>query len=207
MRIEDDDEDDSIADELDVDVRLFTFVKLGGELVLLEQLRHAARRGDVARGEGGEAGRVDVVDVAGRRDELTVLVDDEDDLGVRVTNQTVHDRLDLIELLLVHHHLGIDHPNPPRGMLARRRPTTLWVPAKVSSDVTFDVPVLLSDTGGSFRFYPMELAPDKCADQKGVASSPPCPSSARSAPPPLAAVQAFSSFSSAPGSGAVWRSG
>ena len=35
---------------------------------------------------------VDVVDVAARRDELTVLVDDEDDLGVRVANQAVDDR-------------------------------------------------------------------------------------------------------------------
>ena len=36
--------------------------------------------------------RVDVVDVAARGDELAVLVDDEDDLGVRVLDQAVHDR-------------------------------------------------------------------------------------------------------------------
>jgi hypothetical protein len=64
---------------------------------------------DVAGRQRGEAGRVDVVDVAGCRDELAVLVDDEDDLGVRIPNQAVDHHLDLIELLLVHHHLRVDH--------------------------------------------------------------------------------------------------
>jgi hypothetical protein len=91
-RVEDDDEDDPVADELDVDVRLLALVKLSRELVLLEELGHAARRGDVAGGERGQARRVDVVDVAARGDELPVLVDDEDDLGVRVANQAIHDR-------------------------------------------------------------------------------------------------------------------
>ena len=92
LRVEDDDEDDAVADELDVDVRLLALVELGGELVLLEELRHAARRGDVAGGERRERRRVEVVDVAARGDELTVLVDDEDDLGVRVLDEAVHDR-------------------------------------------------------------------------------------------------------------------
>ena len=108
-RVEDHDQDDAIADELDVDVGLLALVELSRELVLLEELRHAARRGDVAGGERGQARRVHVVDIAGGRDQLPVLVDDEDDLGVRVPNQAVDDRLDLVELLLVHHHLGIDH--------------------------------------------------------------------------------------------------
>jgi hypothetical protein len=53
--------------ELDVDVRLLALVKLGGELVLLQELGHAARGGDVAGRERGQARRVDVVDVAARR--------------------------------------------------------------------------------------------------------------------------------------------
>ena len=83
LGVEDHDQDHAVADELDVDVRLLAFVELSGELVLLEELGDAARRGDVAGGERGERGRVDVVDVAAGGDELTVLVDDEDDLGVR----------------------------------------------------------------------------------------------------------------------------
>src|SRR6185437_12519940 len=42
-------------------------------------------------------------------DELAVLVDDEDDLGVGVLDEAIHHVLDLIELLLVHHHLRVDH--------------------------------------------------------------------------------------------------
>ena len=103
------DQDDAVPDELDVNVRLLTFVELGGELLLLEQLGHPAGGGDVAGRQRRQAGRVDVVDVAGRGDELSVLVDDEDDLGVRVPNQAVHDPLDQSELLLVHHHLPVDH--------------------------------------------------------------------------------------------------
>ena len=67
LRVEDDDQDDAVADELDVDVRLLALVKLGRELLLLEQLGHAAGRGDVAGGQRGEARGVDVVDVAGAR--------------------------------------------------------------------------------------------------------------------------------------------
>jgi hypothetical protein len=62
-------------------------VKLGRELVLLQQLGHAARGGDVAGRQRGQARRVDVVDVAARGDELAVLVDDEDDLGVRIATR------------------------------------------------------------------------------------------------------------------------
>src|SRR5688572_21828811 len=96
-----------------MDVRIFTLMKLGGELLLAEQLRDAARGSNVAGGEGGERRRVDVADLAARRDELSVLVDDEDDLGVRFPNQAVDDRLDLVELLFVHHHSGVNHREPP----------------------------------------------------------------------------------------------
>ena len=99
-----------------MDVRLLALVELSRELVLAQQLGDAASGGDVARGERGKRSRVDVVHFTAGRDELTVLVDDEDDLGVRVPDQAVYDRLDLVELLLVHHHLRIDN----RTLGARR---------------------------------------------------------------------------------------
>src|SRR3954454_5067428 len=49
--VEDHHEDDSIADKLDVDVGLLALVELSCELVLLEELGHTARRGDVAGGQ------------------------------------------------------------------------------------------------------------------------------------------------------------
>ena len=52
------------SDELDVDVRLLTLVKLSGEFLLLEELGHPAGRSDVAGRERRQAGGVDVVDVA-----------------------------------------------------------------------------------------------------------------------------------------------
>ena len=96
-----------------MDVRLLALVELGRELLLLEELGHAARRGDVARGERRQRRRVHVLGVAARGDELAVLVDDEDDPRVRVFDEAIHHVLDLVELLLVHHHLGVDHYVPP----------------------------------------------------------------------------------------------
>ena len=111
-----------------------------------------------------------LVDVASGGNELSILVDDEDDLGVRVTNQTVYDRLDLIELLLVHHHLGIDHPNPPQTTL-RRRPLTR---------LATDQPCLrTSTTGDKDRFYPMRAMLSKCSDGIGSRSRPRGPVLAR----------------------------
>src|SRR4051812_41498285 len=65
-RVEDHDQDDAIAHQLDVNVRLLTLVELGGEFVLLEELRHSTRRRDISRGERSQAGRIDVVDIASR---------------------------------------------------------------------------------------------------------------------------------------------
>jgi hypothetical protein len=79
------------------------------ELVLAQQLRHAAGRGDVASGERREGRGVELFGLAGVGDELAVLVDDEHDLGVRLLHQAIDDRLDLVELLLVHHHLRVRH--------------------------------------------------------------------------------------------------
>src|SRR5690606_4435639 len=84
-------------------------VELRGELVLAQQLGDPAGRGDVSGGQRGEGRGVDVLHVTARGDELTILVDDEDDLGVRFPNEAVHDPLDLVELLLVHHHLRVNH--------------------------------------------------------------------------------------------------
>ena len=120
-RVEDHHENHAVANKLDMNVGLLALVELGGELVLLQELRHAPRGRDVACRQRSEAGGIDVVDVAARCDELPVLVDDEDDLGVRIANQAVDDRLDLSELLLVHHHLGIDHSLPPEALTEKRR--------------------------------------------------------------------------------------
>jgi hypothetical protein len=58
-------------------------VELAGELILFEQLGDAAGRRDVARDERAQRGRVELVRSAGGRDELAVLVDEENRL-VRV---------------------------------------------------------------------------------------------------------------------------
>src|SRR5579872_4423759 len=44
LGVENDDQDDAVSYELDVNVGLFAFMKLGRELLLLEKLRHPARR-------------------------------------------------------------------------------------------------------------------------------------------------------------------
>src|SRR5436190_20226857 len=61
LAVEDDDENDSVPDELDVNVRLFALVELSRELVLAKQLRHAAGRGDVAGRQRSEGGGVEVL--------------------------------------------------------------------------------------------------------------------------------------------------
>ena len=74
---------------------------------------------DVAGGQRRERRGVDVADLAAGGDQLAVLVDEEDDLGVRVPNQAVDDRLDLVELLFVHHHSGVNHREPPSNPAER----------------------------------------------------------------------------------------
>src|SRR5262249_58897244 len=55
-------------------------------------------------------GGVEVLDVAVGGDLLTVLVHQEDDLGVRVDPELRDDLLDLVELLLVHDDIWRRHP-------------------------------------------------------------------------------------------------
>jgi hypothetical protein len=107
---EDHDKDDSIVDELDVNVGVLALVELRVELVFTQQLGHPARGSDVAGRERRERGRVDLIRISSSGDELAVLVDNEDDTGIGGTDQSIDDRLDLPELLLVHHHLRVGHP-------------------------------------------------------------------------------------------------
>jgi hypothetical protein len=71
--------------------------------------RQAVGGGHVARGERGQRGGVEVLDVAVGGDLLAVLVDEEDDLGVGVDSELRDDLLDLVELLLVHDDVGRGH--------------------------------------------------------------------------------------------------
>src|SRR5512145_1458766 len=107
LRVEDDDQDHPAAHDAHVERLALPLVELVRELLLADELREAAHRRDVARREGGERGRVEVLRLPARRDELTVLVDEEDDLGVRVAGEPVADSGDEPELLLVHHQAGI----------------------------------------------------------------------------------------------------
>src|ERR1043166_9098239 len=60
--VEDDDQDDPLPDDRDVQVVALPLVEEDRELLLSDELREAARRGDVSGGEGSEAGRVEVLD-------------------------------------------------------------------------------------------------------------------------------------------------
>src|SRR5437870_13589255 len=88
-------------------VVLFALVKEDGELFLSDQLRQAAGRGDVAGRQRGERSGVEVLGGSDGGDELAVLVDEKDDLGVGLASQPLADRADLLELLVVHHHLRL----------------------------------------------------------------------------------------------------
>src|SRR6266568_248973 len=107
LRIEDDDQDHPAAHDAHVERLSLALVELVRELLLADELREPAHRGHVARGEGCERGRVEVLRLTARRDELPVLVDEEDDLGVRVARKAVADPGDEPELLLIHHQAGI----------------------------------------------------------------------------------------------------
>ena len=109
--------------------------------------------------------RVEVVDVAARGDELAVLVDDEDDLGVRVLDQAIHDRLDLIELLLVHHHLGVDHrslrTSPCRCAPARSVTSRTACPGGSPREG--------HHTSSESRFYPKRIRQSRGSEPPSVA--------------------------------------
>src|SRR5882672_3693426 len=106
-RVEDHHQDHAPADDADVEVVLLSFVKEDGEFLLADQLGESARGRDVAGGERGQRGGVEVLGGADGGDELAVLVDEEDDLGVGFPGQPLADPADLLELLVVHHHLRL----------------------------------------------------------------------------------------------------
>ena len=57
--------------------------------------------------------RVDAAHLAGLGDQLAVLVDDEDALGVGVADQALDHGEDLPVILVVHHELGVHHRQVP----------------------------------------------------------------------------------------------
>ena len=99
----------SLGDDRDVDVVALALVEEDRELLLADQAGEPVCRGHVARGERGERGGVEVLDLALRGNLLTVFVDEEDDLCVGVDAEFGNDLLDLVELLLVHHNVGRRH--------------------------------------------------------------------------------------------------
>src|SRR5690606_5181145 len=101
-----------------VEVVAHALVEMDRELLLADDLGEAARRGDRARGQRGEAGGVEAPGVAGLGQELAVLVDDEDALGVGVPGQAFAHAQDLAVVLVVQHELGVDdrHVRPQVGV-------------------------------------------------------------------------------------------
>src|SRR5581483_7331076 len=107
--VEDHHEDDAGADDGDVNVVPLPLVEEDRELLLPDQLREAAGRGDVAGGERSERRGVEAVGLAGSRDELAVLVDQEDDLRIGLPAELLDEGVDLLELTLVHDERGTSH--------------------------------------------------------------------------------------------------
>ena len=89
-------------------------VEMDRELLLADDLGEAAGGRDAARGERGEAGRVDAAHLAGLADQLAVAIDHEDALGVGVLHEPLRDGQDLAEILVVHHELRVVHRQVPR---------------------------------------------------------------------------------------------
>ena len=97
-------EDDALRDDRDVNVVVLALVGEDRELFLADEAGEAIGRGDVPGGQACEARRVDLPDFSVARNLLTVLVDEEDELGIRVAAQPADDRFDLLILLVIHHH-------------------------------------------------------------------------------------------------------
>src|SRR6266478_1128652 len=110
--IEDHHQDDPSSDDADVQVVFLSLVKEDRELLFSEQLGETAGGRDVAGGERGERRGIEVLGGADGGDELAVLVDEEDDLRVGLPRQALADRADLLEFLVVHHHLRLHSRGP-----------------------------------------------------------------------------------------------
>src|SRR5207248_7984204 len=91
----------------DWQIVLLALLKEGRSRLLTDQLRQAPGGGDGAGRQGGEGGAVEVLGGADGGDELAVLVDQKDDLGVGLASEPLADPADLLELLVVHHHLRL----------------------------------------------------------------------------------------------------
>ena len=70
-----------------MDVGLLPLVELAGEVLLAQDLRDAAGGGDVARGQRRQRRHVELVDVAGVGDRLTVAADEQHRLGVGIPSE------------------------------------------------------------------------------------------------------------------------
>ena len=88
---------------------LWTYLQ-HGPFATADELGEAVRGRDVARGQGGKRGGIDVLGVARSGDLLAVLVDEKNHLRVAVGAELGQDRFDLVELHLVHDNIGPSHP-------------------------------------------------------------------------------------------------
>jgi hypothetical protein len=53
-------------------------------------------------------------DVANPGNQLAILVNEENDLGIGLSQKLFNDNVDLFEFLIIHHHLRIRHGPAPR---------------------------------------------------------------------------------------------
>ena len=114
LGVEDHDQDDPVADELDVDVAFSPSWNWVANSFSPSSFAMPPVAAMLPGGQRRERGGVEVLDLAARGDELPVLVDEEDDLGVRVAREAIADPALIRELLLVHHQAGIHGPTSLR---------------------------------------------------------------------------------------------
>src|SRR5437868_4711093 len=118
--VEDDDQQHA-TDDADVYALALALVRERRELFLADEPRHAARGGHVPGGQRGQAGRVEVADVALRGDLLAVFVHEKDHTGERFEAQLVENVPELLKLLLVHDDRCVCHSYT--GSFSRRMRT------------------------------------------------------------------------------------
>ena len=102
------------AHQGDVEIVPLTLVEVDREFIFADDLGEAPGGGDAARGQRGEARRVDSPHLARFADQLAVAIDDEDSLGVCVFDELLDDGQDLAIILVVHHQLRVIHRQSPR---------------------------------------------------------------------------------------------
>ena len=107
--VEDHHQDAALAHDGDVQVVLLAFVEKQAEFLFPDEFCQAIRGRDVAGGEGGQAGGVDALDVAGRGDLLAVFIHQEDHLGGGVLGEAANDLLEELVFLLEQHEIKFRH--------------------------------------------------------------------------------------------------